>query len=149
MARGDAKRWLHNALMHESDECLLFPFGRFADGYGAVWSSGKMVKAHRFICEAAHGMPPSPEHHAAHSCGIRTCVNKRHLRWATRAENEADKVVHGRSNRGERQGHSVLTLSQVMQIKQATEPQRQIARRFGISPQQVCNIKKGRAWAWV
>lgn len=28
------------------------------------------------------------------------CINPAHLRWATRAENEQDKITHGRSNRG-------------------------------------------------
>jgi hypothetical protein len=43
----------------------------------------------------AFGPAPSPKHHAAHLCGNRSCLNKRHLVWATPKENEAHKKAHG------------------------------------------------------
>lgn len=41
----------------------------------------------------------------------------RNLRWGTRASNEADKVVHGTSNRGERHGMAKLTPQDVTEIR--------------------------------
>lgn len=147
--RGDVRKWLGEALHREQEECLLFPFGCGADGYGLVWMGGKMIRAHRWVCEEAHGQPPSTNHHSAHSCGNRKCVNKRHLRWASRAENEADKVVHVRSNRGERQGGSKLTTEAVLKIRAATGVQRRIAKEFGVSEQAISAIKNRRTWSWL
>lgn len=39
------------------------------------------------------------------------------LHWGTHKENEADKIVHGTSNRGERNGKSKLTEEQVGKIR--------------------------------
>jgi len=47
-----------------------------------------------------HGKPPTSKHHASHQCGVRACVNKRHLSWKTPSENEQDKRMHGTYSRG-------------------------------------------------
>jgi hypothetical protein len=49
--------------------------------------------AHRAMCRLIHGNPPTPKHQAAHSCGNgrRGCVHPGHLRWATDAENRAER----------------------------------------------------------
>lgn len=40
------------------------------------------------------------------------------LCWGTRSQNEADKVRHGKSNRGSRHGMAKLTESEVLAIRQ-------------------------------
>lgn len=49
----------------------------------------------RVVCERVNGPAPTEKHETAHGCGNSWCVNKRHLRWATHIENEADKLIHG------------------------------------------------------
>lgn len=95
---GAPMRFIHEvALQHTGEECLIWPFGRNGDGYGSVQVDGKMVNAHRYLCQIAHGEPPTATHQAAHSCGKGHlgCVAKNHLRWATPAENQADRLIHG------------------------------------------------------
>jgi hypothetical protein len=76
------------------DECLIYPFKRYTNGYGGTWVDGIETYAHRHMCKTKHGEPPTPEHEAAHRCGNgkRGCINPNHLRWATHAENMADTV---------------------------------------------------------
>lgn len=152
--RGRKKQWLDEvAMLWESDDCLLFPFPLDPRGYGNFQDvTRKTFTAHVYICEQAHGPCPYPEWEAAHSCGRRNCVNKRHLRWASRADNESDKLIHGTHNRGERQGQSKLTSVEVLAIRAAInngEVQRQIASRFGISEQSVSGIKSRKIWSWL
>lgn len=90
----EARRTFHTLSNLETDECVLWPHTVNSKGYGQIGVNGKSTSVHVLACEQAHG--PRPEgKQAAHSCGVKRCINQRHLRWATQSENEADKVVHG------------------------------------------------------
>ena len=91
---------LEMILAAETDDCILWPFDTF-QGYPAVPVAGKSgrtkVWGHRYVCEKANGPPPrqrSRMNHAAHDCGVKHCLNPRHLRWATPTDNAQDKVRH-------------------------------------------------------
>jgi hypothetical protein len=106
---GESADFLRRLVGHEGDECVLWPYGKASTGYGQTRLNGQAVNAHRAMCVLAHGEPPNAEVEAAHRCGNRSCVNPNHLRWATRSENQMDRVEHGRSNRGGRHGLARLT----------------------------------------
>lgn len=73
-------------------ECITWPFFIMENGYGQA----KDGPAHRLVCEAAHGQPPSSEAVAAHLCGNGhlACVNPAHLRWSTQSQNQFDRKIH-------------------------------------------------------
>jgi hypothetical protein len=139
--------------MHHGDECLIWPFGTDGHGYGVLYIDGKRAGAHRYVCELAHGAPPTPKHEAAHSCGHGKdgCVNRNHLLWKTRIENQADRLEHGTHNRGTRQGGAKLTEDDVREIiaLKGIEMQRNLAERFGVRRTTIASIQQGRNWAWV
>lgn len=85
----------------------------------SLWHGGKghTVPVHQIVAVAFLGPKPSPKHEVAHWDGVKPHCHWRNLRWATRAENEADKVRHGTANIGERNGQAKLTDEQVRQIK--------------------------------
>ena len=119
-ATGERRAWLEAHVSHDADGCLIWPYSRFHTGYGQyTLPSGAKGTASRVMCELAHGAPPTPEHEAAHSCGKghEGCVNPMHLRWATQADNAADKVRHGTDARGERQWQAKLTEDDVRRIR--------------------------------
>lgn len=150
--KGTALQYLRDVVLpFEGDECLLWPFNRNKSGHGTIKVDGKNRLVARVICSELHGPPPSDKHEAAHSCGRGNfgCANGGHLRWATRAENEADKLLHGTSNRGERHGMAKLSTVEVLAIREMAVPSRQIAKAFGISQTMVSKIKRGEAWAHV
>jgi site-specific DNA-cytosine methylase len=145
---GEPKAFLDALVGHDGSECVLWPFGRFKSGYGCV---GKNGRAHRMMCEMAHGSAPDGAD-AAHSCGNRLCVNPNHLRWASRAENMADAIRHGRTTRGERHGASKLTADAVWSILarlDAGETHQGIADSFGVSRNAITDIAKGKNWSWL
>lgn len=84
------------------------------------------------------------------------------LAWGTKAENQADRVVHGttsrgerngahtmphRRPRGERQGSAKLTDDQVQSIRLDNRLQRVIAAEHGVSQAHVSKIKRGETWS--
>lgn len=88
--------WLEENLpLATPDACLLWPFYCAPNGYAKMQHEGAMHLVHRVVCEKAHGPAPADKPQAAHRCGVRACVNQHHVRWASQAENEEDKIVHG------------------------------------------------------
>ena len=154
MDLGAPERYLREVVFPFSGErCLEWPHGTNGVGYGMVTFEGKRQIASRVVCEAVHGPPPTPDLQAAHSCGNgdKGCVNPLHLRWATCAENHADKLLHGTTNRGERHGLAKLTREEVREIRRlkGVTHQREIATRFGVCQMSVSRIQRRVTWAWL
>jgi hypothetical protein len=104
---------------------------------------------HRMVLEAFVGPAPGPGHHGAHANGTKTDNRLENLRWATPAENNADKILHGTVNNGERNGGSRLTACQVKKIRAAFaagEKSGIVASRYGISARHARKIRLGAKW---
>jgi hypothetical protein len=147
---GEARQFLDNVVMpYDGKECLKWPFAVDRKGYGKLYVDGKTHRVPRLVCAAAHGDAPTREHEAAHSCGVPSCCNRLHLRWATASENQSDRVLHGTSNRGER-SHSVkLGAEDVRAIRSSDETEASLARRYGVKPPTIRKIRIGENWAWL
>lgn len=132
------------------DECVLFIGKQQPNGYGRVSVDGHYERAHIYACRSAHGQRPPDKTDVAHSCGERMCVNPAHLRWATRLENEADKISQGRDIRGERSGTARLNRTQVADIRSeyalGETTQQQLADRYGVHIMTINDIIKARTW---
>jgi hypothetical protein len=129
--QGVPLKWLQDHMLAPAtDGCTAWPFAKVA-GYGSVRVAGKSELVHRFVCQSAHGEPPSPRHEAAHSCGNPICCNPRHLRWATPKENCSDKKLHGTQPVGERVGGSRLTEADVIEMRRL--------RRKGVTYQSIAD----------
>lgn len=150
------------ALASRTDDCIVWPYARThipeAQGggkdrdYAQAKLDGRTRCVHVYVCEKTHG--PAPEGmEAAHSCGRQPCINPRHLRWATREENQADRVLHGTSNRGERQWGAKLREQDVIAIKRQAQKgrlwQRAAAERYGVGRKTISDIVTGKTWAWL
>lgn len=152
-SRGDLAAWLEANKDHIGDKCLIWPFHRDAYGYAGAVTLGKVkIKAYRAACIWANGAPPTPRHEAAHSCGRghEGCVDPRHLSWKTRKENVADRVLHGTSNNGERNGRAKLVVIDILLIKNALsrgESCISIAKRHQVHPDSIRRIKRGATWS--
>jgi len=68
-------------------------------------------------------------------------MNKNHLYWATKSQNQMDRVAHGTSNQG-----SKLTDEKVREILADLRPASQIARSYMVDYAMIYRIKKGKVW---
>lgn len=150
---GKVLEWMRAHLDCEGEDCLLWPFATGGGGYGVVAYKGRQRPAPNVMLRLAEGKPPTRNHECAHSCGNGHlgCVNPKHLRWATRKENHADKIKHGTSNRGEKSPASKLTEEQAREILslKGILPGNQIASSYGVSPGAIYQIWRGKNWAWL
>jgi len=111
-----------------------------------------VTKAHRFSWEMAHGPVPDDQC-VLHNCpngDNPKCVNPAHLFLGTRDDNNKDKVKKGRQSRRELHGLSVLTSSEVEEIRSKYANggylQRELASEYGVCRQAVGLIVLGKRW---
>lgn len=151
--QGDGINFLRALIGHDGDDCVIWPF--FIEkrrGYGMVGFNGDLHKAHRVMCELAHGPAPSAEYEAAHECGRgpEGCVNPKHLRWKTRIDNQADRKIHGTSGRGPKGSYRRYKLvpADVAEIRKllGVMSTQDIADRFGVDRSTIRQIQTGKIW---
>lgn len=124
--------------------------GSMANGrFGSLKYAGKTWKASRFLFthlkeEIRDGM------YLLHSCDNEACVNPGHLRQGTQFENMHDMISRGRQFKGQRIGKpKKLTEPQVREIRAAEGSHAAIAKRYGVCPQTVSDIKHRKLWKHV
>jgi transcriptional regulator with XRE-family HTH domain len=134
----------HASYPHK-DWCLIWPFAT-ARGYGHFQYKAKRYYAHRFMCELAHGRPPSDIHEAAHSCGDCSCVNPHHLSWKTPSENGLDNRQHNTHVRHRSGNIGKITMEQADAIRsqKGIKTLRELADEYGISESAVSNVWTGK-----
>lgn len=138
----------------ETDECVLWPHAVSSGGYGMITIGAACSSVHVLACERAYGPRPDDGQRweVAHSCGVRSCINRRHLRWATCSENNMDKAAHGTLLRGEQVSSSKLTEVDVRRIRHLHAGgvmQKDLAVQFGVSRTTIHGIVHRRLWAFV
>lgn len=113
---------------------------------------GYSFKVHRLVLLAFVG--PCPDGMGCcHNDGNSANNNLTNLRWDTQIGNEADKVKHGTSNRGERQGSSKLTHDQVIEIRRKYARggvlQRELGVEYGVAHTAISRIVNHVRWRHV
>lgn len=124
-----------------------------AQGYSTVCinraGTRRRFRVHRLVCEAWHGPPPAGAV-AAHDDGNPQNNTFSNLRWATIAENMADKVRHGTVLSGEKNPFSKLTNAAVAHIRSecASSPEQvsALAERYGVSTRTISRVARGQSW---
>jgi hypothetical protein len=109
--------------------------------------------AHRISYMLVHGEPLGAWH-VLHSCDNRRCVKPGHLSLGTHADNMADALAKGRTQRGRGESHSQARLTEpdVLAIRErhgAGERVASLSREYGLTPSGVQGIVERRTWKHV
>jgi len=133
---------------YTGSDCVTWPFGLNPKGYGTMSYKGKQTSAQRAVAFHCYGDPGEGIWEAAHSCGNgnKGCCNPKHIRWATREENHADRILHGTSNRGERNGQAKLTGEQVLDIFMSNASTKELAKKYNVCYEAARDIRNGKRW---
>jgi hypothetical protein len=125
-----------------------------AYGYEVITNDQRdgTVGVHRLVCLAFHGLPPTKGHQARHLNGVKTDNRPENLAWGTFAENEADKELHGTSNKGERNPRCKLKAEDIPRIRTMRADgatYKQCAEAFGVSQSNVRFICQRKSWGHI
>lgn len=84
-----------------------------------------------------------------HKCDIRDCINLDHMILGTPKDNNQDISDRNRHNPpvGERSGTAKLSEKQVLEIRNSTDSQYTIAKKYDINQSQVSRIKTNKRWS--
>lgn len=148
--QGGPVKWIEENKGFLGDECLAWPFSA-SEGYYSIYVNLGHSKAHRLMCEAAHG-PAAEGMLALHSCGNKSCVNPRHLRWGTHKENTRDAMNHGTFRFGDKSPASKISEADVRLIREKWAQGKtlsEIAADLPITPSAVWAIARRKAWKHV
>lgn len=149
---GTVKCWKNNR-WGRGDKFRILKSGKHTKNYPAVNlcfdKKRKSVLIHRLVLK--HFGPPQPtqQHECCHDDGKPHNTHILNLRWGTRQENQADRIKHGTSNRGERSALSKLKSSQVLEIRDLLKrgvTQVKIASKFNVCLRTIAYINSGETW---
>lgn len=117
--------------------------------YGSICLNGKPYPAHRLSYEMHNGKIPNG-FHVLHSCDNPPCVNPKHLRIGTNADNSRDRVIRGRSLVGIKNHKRVLTEHQIVEIRKKHAinglGSRRLSNEYKVSRTNIRAIIKGDTW---
>ena len=144
-AHGEPQFWLQEHIRDETDECIIWPFGKNNGGYGGIKIGNKEYKVTDVVCTIKYGPKPTPKHEAAHGpCNNPSCVNYRHLSWKTHQQNCLDRHRDGTMTSAKLNEDQIITIKQL--YYQGGCSQNVIARQFGVSQSQIGRIVRGIRW---
>ena len=113
------------------------------DGYGGFDVNDRHTRAHRVSYQFFNGDLPAGCY-ILHTCHIRRCVHPDHLYAGTHQQNMQDRDAAGHASRQGRPGHKRIPTEALGEICGSSSGHRTIARKYGISPSHVANIRAGR-----
>lgn len=115
-------------------------------------SNTKTEMAHRFSFSERNGGIPSGMC-VCHHCDNPACVNPKHLFLGSKADNNLDRDRKGRHRplNGEENGQSVLTSSEVKEIRNlysaGGKTQNDLANKFGVSQATISSVILRNTWS--
>jgi hypothetical protein len=153
-----ARFWSKVSVPQSAKACWEWQGCTDSSGYGnfRVPQFGRVnIGAHRVSYMLYNGDFPPEGLVIRHKCDNPRCVNPFHLDTGTKKDNAQDASERGRlksrDSRGEKNPGVKLTVEQVREIRRLSRLHgpSELAKRFAVTDQTICNIKAGKTWRHV
>jgi hypothetical protein len=133
------------------ERCIVWPFGKFSNGYGAIYFEGRLQHAHRVALILYSGKDFGKSRESAHGpCHNRLCINPLHVYWATHSENMRDRHRDGTASIGEKNGNGKLAEEDVIEIRRKYSrgegTQISLAKEFHVHQGTIHQITSYKTW---
>ena len=155
MKTGPKPRTLIEAYQHlldtcvEDNGCKLITYGHpVSIGYRRIRAEGRDWYIHELSYFFHHGKMPKGLVHR-HTCHRPNCFEPTHIIAGTHADNVADKVRAGRSQKGVGHYKAVLTEDDVRAIRKSDLNLGELSRLYGISRGGILKIRRRESWKHV
>jgi len=146
--------------------CWLWTGVQIKDGYGTLSVKGQRVLSHRFSLSLHLKRPITLGLEVRHICHNPLCFNPDHLEEGTHVENMNDMIIAKRqaagkrlsevlvgkehiNGRGEKNGRSVLTSNQVLEIRKSVSSIGDLTKQYGVSKTTIRAILSRKIWKHV
>lgn len=104
------------------------------------------MTASRYIWIKLHGEIPENVV-IRHKCDDPLCINPSHLEPGTQADNISDRDNRGKGAPiGEKNGRAILKPKDVKEIRESGKSNKFLANFYGVKPDTIRGIKRGRTW---
>ena len=131
----------------DKGDCIEWTGNLDNGGYGILCLNKKRIKAHRVSYFLAHG--ETPKECVCHTCDNKKCVNPDHLFDASRAINNLDRQLKGRT----RVHNSKLNAEKVRAIRAAYVPGvvgfQRLATKYEVGRNTIRLIIRNRIWKFI
>ena len=150
----DLRRFWAKVEKRADSECWLWTGkGRVGWGYGALRvGQDKSATTAQRASWRIHRGGIAKGMCVLHICDVPLCVNPRHLRLGTRAENQADMLHKGRNVNGSKMRTAKLDEFKVLDIRRryaAGEHPAHLAREYNIDLRGCWFVIQRKTWKWV
>jgi len=161
----ELEEWFFNQKRIENG-CWLWTGVKIKDGYGMLSVKGHRILSHRFALTLHLKRQITPGLEVRHMCHNPSCINPEHLEEGTHVQNMNDMtdarrqasgkrlsdVLTGKphvNGRGEKNGRSVLTSTQVLEIRNMSASIGDISKQYGVSKPTIMRILTRNTWKHV
>ena len=141
MREADEIRWWSKVI--PTDGCWHWTGAVVPYGYGTMSIGDDTFSGHRLSYEHFRGPIPDGMF-VCHTCDNPGCVNPEHLFLGTPGDNARDAAKKKRTCRGTKNWRCKLTDAQVDEVRTSADAGVVVARRLGVSPQLVSQIRRGK-----
>lgn len=141
------QRLMDRSIPEPNSGCWLWQ-GALNNGYGQSSWNGSALQSHKVSWRAFRGEIPKGMF-VCHRCDTRACINPDHLFLGTHADNMRDMVAKGRQLFGRRHREAKLTESAVLEIRAGGATDSAFAKKFGVAPTTVQQVRIRRSWKQV
>ena len=143
MSDAELKGWLETQYDVNENGCWVWRHSK-RQGYGLVGWQGSIQGVHRvYWLVSGRTIPEGLDMLHGHGCS-KACYNPAHLHPGDHRENMLDRHRDGTMT------FAKLTKEQVLEIRARTDKnQTELAEEYGVSQQQISDIKAGKNWSWL